>query len=66
LVVVSWKVHVSCTVPHGDNVCQEFCDTAYSWIRSWFWDVESKEEFEESMSIFWFWLDTFLDDNGTY
>jgi len=66
LLVVGWKVHVSCTVPRGDEVCQEFSDTAYSWIQSWFWLVETKEEFDKSLCDFWLWLDSFLQDNDTY
>jgi hypothetical protein len=66
LLVVGWKVHVSCTVPRGDEVCQDFCDTAYSWVQSWFWNIETKIEFDKSLNDFWLWLDSCLHDNCSY
>jgi hypothetical protein len=57
---------VSCIVPCGDEACQKFCETAFSWIQSWLWNIETKVGFDKSMGEFWFWLDTFLHDNGTY
>jgi hypothetical protein len=30
--------------------------TAYNWIQTWFWSIESNDEFDHSLKHFWKWL----------
>jgi hypothetical protein len=56
LLVVGWPESVSKHVP-DDATSEVYVKTAYEWIQSWFYAVESDDEFDHSLRIFWKWLD---------
>ena len=39
-----------------DVVTEEVAITAYQWIQSWFWDIESEAEFQLSLQLFYAYL----------
>ena len=61
LLVVGWHESVLKHIP-ADPISEALAKVAYEWIQSWFWSVDSLEEFTDSLAKFREWLD--CTDNG--
>jgi len=56
LLVVGWHESVSSSIP-SDTDSKNLGSCAYNWIQTWFWAIETTDEFEISISKFWLWLE---------
>ena len=63
--VVGWHENVIKHIPEDDK-SQWFGNTAYKWIQSWFWYIDTIEEFEKSLTKFRKWLEATDDNNDTF
>ena len=45
------------------DLCNHICPFIKEWIRFWFFEVETKEEYEMSRNLFFPWLQS-LNDIG--
>ena len=60
-----WHESVSKHVP-DDATSEVYAKTAYEWIQSWFYVVESDDEFDHSLRLFWKWLDQTDDSRESF
>ena len=65
LLVVRWHENVIKHIPEDDK-SQWFAKTLYKWIQSWFWYIDTVEEFEESLTQFRKWLEATDDNDDTF
>ena len=63
LLVIAWRKKVLPFVS-PDAVTEAIAITAYQWIQSWFWDIESESEFDVSLAEFYLFLTTSRTDSN--
>ena len=62
LLVVDLATHVNKSIHKTDIQCKVLAKTAYQWIQSCVWTIETIEEFDYSVNLFWDWLECIDDD----
>lgn len=63
LLSYAWRREVSLHGPVKQSNLHNIASTSYKWIQTWFYYVETYEEFKESYRRLMSWLDT-KTDNG--
>lgn len=55
----SWLKHITPSVPKIRNKTTiEYLEVAKKWIKSWFWSIATKQQYEISKAKFFTWLNT--------
>lgn len=59
IVILGYKTHVACCIPKIKSLEKDIQKVTFQlkmWVKSWFFDVESELEYNESRRMFFQWL----------